>query len=66
VVLRRQNGYKKLNYLLRKKPEDAQGHIYSSLKNLRNVIYQWLPAPEGIFFLVLRMYLPAEQILNET
>ncbi len=26
----------------------------------------WLPAPEGMFFLILRTYLPAEDIVNQT
>ena len=26
----------------------------------------WLPAPEGPFFLVLRTYLPGEDIVNQT
>jgi len=26
----------------------------------------WLPAPEGIFFLILRTYLPAEDLVNQT
>lgn len=26
----------------------------------------WLPSPEGIFYLILRMYVPGEQILNGT
>jgi len=26
----------------------------------------WLPAPEGQFFLILRTYLPAEDIVNQT
>jgi hypothetical protein len=26
----------------------------------------WLPAPEGMFFLILRTYLPAEELVNQT
>jgi hypothetical protein len=27
---------------------------------------EWLPAPEGLFFLFLRAYLPADDIVNQT
>ena len=47
------------------KTQMAHGHLYiQNASHGKDKEFDWLPAPEGRFKLMLHMYLPEEQILN--